>query len=425
LKEITIIGAGISGLACGWHLAEAGYKVTILEKEPISGGLAGSFLIKDKWLPFTYRHVLSPDKATQAFIKKLGFLDQLRWVKSTQVFWYEDKFYPLSKPHDIFGFNPLDFKSKIKLIYLGLYVWLRKDWDNLKDTDCDAWLNKIAGEKTTRLLFQNLMDIKFSMPLSSVSAAWLGKRLHQSVRNGHRYGYIESGWQELVNRMAACITERDGKIINNFEVTKISSNGGITGIANGGKPNSVSGDIIVNTAPPPVFNNILNLSGRSTLLLENIKYKSMISFVCGSAKNISGHYWSVVLKPHLMFGGFFNHTVLSSPKDKKGEYVYYFFSYLEDTDPLFGYAEDKIKDLYLNDIYKLFPDFSLNWHRIFKIKFSQPVFTRGYRNPPIELAENLYLAGVYRQFPKPRTMDSAFSSGLETAQYIIKKYGKN
>ena len=425
MKEITIIGAGISGLACGWHLAKAGYKVTILEKELISGGLARSFPIKDTWLPLTYRHVLSPDKVTKAFIKKLGFLDQLEWVKSAQVFWYEDKFYPLSRPQDIFGFKPLDFKSKIKLFYLGLYVWFRQDWDNLKDIDCDAWLNKIAGEKTTELLFQNLMDIKFSMPLSSVSAAWLGKRLHQSVRNGYRYGYIESGWQELINRMAADIIEKKGKILNNFEVTKICSNSEIIGIANDGKLNSVSGDIIVNTAPPPVFNNILNLSGKSKLLLKNIKYKSVISFVCGSAKDISGYYWSVVLKPHLIFGGFFNHTVLSSPKDKKGEYVYYFFTYLEDTDPLFEYTEEKIKDLYLNDINKLFPDFSLNWHRIFKIRFSQPIFTHGYHNPPIELAEHLYLAGVYRQFPKPRTMDAAFFSGLETAQHIIKKYGKN
>lgn len=425
MREVTIIGGGISGLTCGWHLAEAGYKVTILEKEPILGGLARSFFIKGKWLPLTYHHVLSPDKVTQEYIKKLGFLNQLRWIKSSQVFWYENRLYPLSRPQDIFRFSPLDLKSKIRLFFLGLYVWFKKDWDNLKGMDCDKWLNKMVGKKSTELLFQNLMDIKFSMPLSSVSAAWLGQRLHQSVRNRDRYGYIESGWQELINRMSEDIIKTRGRIFQNFEVSKVVSDNTIEGINREGQLNSISGDIIISTVPPPVFNNILNLPDKPRLLLENIKYKSLISFVCGSTNDISRYYWSVVLKPHLVFGGFFDHTVLSQSKGRDGENIYYFFTYLENTNVLFGYDEQKIKDIYLNDIKKLFPDFDMNWYRVFKFRFSQPIFTHDYNNPPIELTEHLYLAGIYRQFPKPRTMDAAFFSGFETAQYIIDKYGRN
>jgi protoporphyrinogen oxidase len=349
----------------------------------------------------------------------------LHWIKSSQVFWYENKFYTLSRPQDIFRFSPLDLKSKIRLFFLGLYVWLKKDWNNLKGVGCDKWLNRMLGKKSAELLFQNLMDIKFSMPLSSVSAAWLGARLHQSVRNADRYGYIASGWQDLFNSMADGIIEKKGRIFHNFEVTKIVSGNAIEGINSEGQLNSISGDIIISTLPPEVFNKILNLPNNPEIVLENIKYKSMISFVCGSTIDISRYYWSVVLKPHLVFGGFFNHTVLSLSKDRDNEYIYYFFTYLENTDPLFEFDEEKIKGIYLNDIRKIFPDFYMDWYRVFKIRFSQPVFTHDYKNPPIELTEQLYLAGIYRQFPKPRTMDAAFYSGFETARYIINKYGEN
>ncbi len=424
MKEVIIIGGGISGLACGLHLAESGYKVTILEKEAIIGGLARSFFIQGKWLPLTYHFVSLTDKTTQAYIKKFGLLNQLRWIESAQVYWYENKLYHLSQPQHIFSFNPLDFRSKLRLLYLGLYVWLREDWNELNTTDCKEWLNKIAGKKNTEMLFQNLMDIKFNMPLSSVSAGWLGNRMHYSIRNRDRYGYIDISWQELFNRMAEEIIKHKGEIFTDFEVSKVI-NSNVEGRDSSGKLISLSADITVSTVPLPILNNILNLPDEVKPRLSKMQYKSLISFVCGSTQNISQYYWSVVLKPHLVFGGFFNHTVLSPSSSIDDKSVYNFFTYLESDDPLFNYEDDKIKDIYVKDIRSLFANFSLDWYKIFRLEFSQPIWVYNYKNLPIEFIDNIYLAGVYRQYPKPRTMDAAFYSGFETAQYIINKYGKD
>ena len=41
-KNIIILGAGISGLACGWRLSQQGIRVNILESENAVGGLAGT-----------------------------------------------------------------------------------------------------------------------------------------------------------------------------------------------------------------------------------------------------------------------------------------------------------------------------------------------------------------------------------------------
>lgn len=424
MKKAIIIGGGISGLSCARYLAESGYKVIVLEKEAVLGGLARSFSINGRWLPITYRHVLAPDKVTRAYINKLGFLNQLRWIKSNQVFWYENRSYLLSLPQHILRFNPIDLRSKIKLLNFGFYVWLKKNWDDLKGIDCDEWLTRMVGENTKEILFQNLMDIKFNMPLSSISAAWLGKRLHQSCRNINRYGYLKPGWQGLLEKLGERgIGERGVRIVNNFEVTRITSDCVIEGIGENGIRDCLSADIIISTVPPPIFNEIVDLPDKHTLLVQNISYQSVIIFVCGSRKKTSSYYWSVVLKPHLIFGGFFNITELALEINSE-EYIYYFYTYIDWEKGIFQYDDERIKDIYLADIKKLFPDFSITWHRVFKIKFSQPVFNRDYNNPPIELTDKLFLAGVYRQYPRPRTMDAAFYSGLETAKHIVDKYGK-
>jgi len=424
LPQVTIVGGGISGLTCGWHLSEAGFGVRILEKEAVLGGLARSFFMDGNWIPLVYHHVMSPDKNTLDYIKRFNFLKDLRWIKSPQAFWYENRVYLLSQPQHIFRFKPLDLSSKFRLFKLGLYVWSKTDWEDLKDTHCDEWLNKVLGRHASELLFQNLMDIKFNMPLSSVSAAWLGRRMHQSIRNRDRYGYIRPGWQELLDSMARGIIERGGEILTNFEVKSICD-GKILGIDKDGRENSFPRHIIVSTIPPPVLNRIFTREYACRGALDNIKYKALISFVCASPEKISPYYWSVVLKPHLIFGGFFNFSVLSCVTASAGENIYYFFTYLENDALLLGYTDEKLKEIYLNDIRKIFPSFHMNWFKAFRLVFSQPVFLRDYQNPQIEVADNFYLAGVYRQFPRPRTMDAAFYSGRETAEYIINKYGKN
>lgn len=423
MKKVVIIGGGISGLTCGFHLAEAGYKVMILEKESVLGGLASSFVTNGKWLPMAYHHVMSPEKSTLGYIGKFNFLNQLRWVKSGQAFWFDNKSYLLSRPQHIFGFKPLDLISKLRLFYLGLYVWLKNDWNDLDGLDCNEWLNKMIGNKAKDLLFQNLMDIKFGMSSSSISAAWLGERMHRSVRNQERYGRIECGWQALINSIGESITGYQGEIRTNFEVNRIETNT-VQGINKEGEIESFDSDLVVSTVPPPVLNILLAESNKNKALLGSIKYKSFIGFVCSSAQEISRNYWSVVLKPRLIFGGFFNHNVLSPQTEVNSSYTYYFFTYLEDNDHLLQIDDKKLQELYLNDIHQIFPDFKVNWARIFKLRFAQPVFARDYINPPIEIADNMYLAGAYRQFPKPRTMDSAFYSGHQTAQHIIDKYAK-
>ena len=279
-------------------------------------------------------------------------------------------------------------------------------------------MNSVIGKKATEILFKNLMDIKFNMPLSSVSMAWLGRRLHQSVRNRETYGYLQSGLQEMLNRLCNNIKQKGGIIKTDFIVTKIDD-GFVEGRDKDGNYESFKADKIISSIAPPSLVPICNLSDSSKDMLNNIKYKAIISFICGSHDLLTKVYWSVILKPSLTFGGIFNHTVLYPDGGINGENVYYLFTYLNEDDPLLKMENNEIRYIYINDLRKIYPGFKTTWDRIFKVRFSQPIFARDYKNPPIRLEKRLFLTGVYKEYPSPRTMDSAFKSGVKTADYIL------
>jgi phytoene desaturase len=44
VKKVTVIGAGFSGLSAATCLADAGYDVTVVEKNNMAGGRARQFL---------------------------------------------------------------------------------------------------------------------------------------------------------------------------------------------------------------------------------------------------------------------------------------------------------------------------------------------------------------------------------------------
>lgn len=420
MAHVIVLGGGLAGLAAAERLGEGGCKVTVVEQDAVLGGLAKSFQLDGKWIPVTYHHVMLPDTVTQEYMKKLRLWDDPYWCNSAQAFWYEGREYLLSQPRHIFRFAPLSFRSKLRLLRFGLFCWHKKDWSDLEGTDCESWLTEKLGSDIVEMLFKKLFDIKFKIPMTAISMAWLGRRLHQSVRNRDWYAYPRGGIQALVDGLADNIRRRGGGILTETRVTKVAGHEVSTCTARG-ETSALAGDAVLSTLPPPVLNNICQLPDSLRAQLATVHYKSMISVVCGSRQRLSDCYWSVMLKPSLIFGGVFNHSALCPDAGRAGENVYYFFSYLNEGDALLDRDDSALWTLYLGEVRGVWPQFEAEWFRVFKVRHSQPIFARDYKNPPARTGfGSLYLAGVYRGYPSPRTMDSALRNGREVAELILK-----
>ena len=116
-KKALILGAGPTGLITAWKLLEAGWDVTIIEKNSIVGGLCRSWK-SNGFVIDTGPHIFhTPDNTLKKFWKK-HFADLLlegkfscKNVKGKNFDRYYD--YPLSQE----GLNKFDseLKKKIKL----------------------------------------------------------------------------------------------------------------------------------------------------------------------------------------------------------------------------------------------------------------------------------------------------------------------
>ena len=76
----AVLGAGALGLTVAMRLAQRGERVTILEREPLPGGLAAGFEIEPgMWLEKFYHHLFRSDRRAIAMIDELGLSSDLQW----------------------------------------------------------------------------------------------------------------------------------------------------------------------------------------------------------------------------------------------------------------------------------------------------------------------------------------------------------
>lgn len=419
MKRAVVIGGGLSALAAADALAARGWPVTVLERASEVGGLARSFLHDGRWIPETYHHAMRPDRVTLRYLARFGLERTLAWVNSGQSVWFEGRQYLLSKPWHLLGFTPLSIPDRLRMLRFGIDCWLPHDWARLDAERCDAWLHRKIGARASRLLFENLMEMKFQLPLAEASTAWLARRLHQSVRSGDWYGYPVGGVKRLVDALVESIRARGGAVVTGFEVDVIAD-GAVHGVDHAsGERRAYAAEAVVSSVPPVELAKLADFPPELARRFESVRYKAFVGLVCGSRDRRTDSYWNIVLQPQLGFGGVFNHGVFSRGE---GEQVYYLFAYTDADSPSFLAGDEEIAARWLEQLRSLWPGFAPDWHRVFRYRYSQPVFSSGFDVLPIETGvENVFLTGVYRGHPAPRTMDSALRQGEVTAEYLLAK----
>ena len=413
--DVCIIGAGFSGLGAALKLSHAGYNVMVIEKDPIIGGLAKSFLSKQGMILESYHHINAKEDIVLQYILKFGLRKELVWKKIKSAFWYNNKPVPLTTLTDIIRFGHISLKSKLNLIKLGLYVYFKKNYSDLNAISAEQWLNTIVDKELIDTLFTDLVLIKYKA-LNETSASWLGEMLHEDVHVRRRYAYLSCGLQHFINCFGEAIRKNKGIIHTNNEV--ISVNKGFVEMKNHrtNKRWGLQAKIIVSSIPPPLFNTI---SKQRYHELNTITYTPVTCMCCGARENISAYYRNIFIKSKYSFNGFFKYTQLNPIVQK--EHIYYFFSYQKHTNSQQKMLE--IEKSFIKDINHI-TSFKPLWKHSIYTPYGTPFFSVGYKNPPIQLSEILFLTGVYREYPTPRTMNSALKSGFKTADYIIKKNSK-
>ena len=106
MKNVTIIGAGITGLSTAWRLTENGYNVKLIEKSDAVGGLARSIKVNNYYLDIGPHSFFSEDKEVFNSVMNLfkGEKGQIPYSKRSVKMWFRNRYvdYPLSAKSVLF-----------------------------------------------------------------------------------------------------------------------------------------------------------------------------------------------------------------------------------------------------------------------------------------------------------------------------------
>ncbi|MCS7122331.1 MAG: NAD(P)/FAD-dependent oxidoreductase [Archaeoglobaceae archaeon] len=398
--KVAVIGAGLTGLTAAYNLKDYA-NVKVYEANEV-GGLLASFC-PNYCIEKFYHHCFKWDKELILLLKDLNLLSKLFWKTVKVGFAVNGKIYSLSNIIEIIKYPYLTLKEKAKLAFFTLKSKKRKDYEKYDEVYAIDGLKIEVGDSLLEKFFLPLLNAKFGENAQKISYAWLLARVSiRSNRNlkGEKIGYLRGGFKQLIDKLS-----EDLEIVEEFaEIKKFGK----------WQVNGEDFDAVVYTAP---------LDNLNFLQIRKIKYQSTVCALLALKRSLSDVYW--VNSIGTPFGAIIEHTNFAPLKDY-GEHLVYLVTYCSQQSEIFRMSENRIRDIFMNSLRKFgICEKDLNWIRIFKAKYSGPVYEVGFAKniTPYKISDGFYIAGMTSKPNYPeRSMNGSIKAGREVAEVLLKDY---
>ncbi len=263
-RKTFVIGAGMSGLAVGLHMAELGMNVSLFEKDSKVGGMAGSF----PWGEFPHLdygpHIYhTPDKQQENIWEKdygdLFYKNEF-WGKNVKGENFDQFYdYPLS-------FDSLrSFPSKLRDQILDEISHL----DEVRKAQAKTYREyvlELVGPTLMEMFFVHYPQKLWGISIDDMTANWAPKRVnfrrkHEHFHAGQWSAVGVSGSGAVLERMAKKFIEHGGTLLVNSALSCIEyKDGVITALIFGKKIIKVDkDDVVVSTMPLSILAEFLGI----------------------------------------------------------------------------------------------------------------------------------------------------------------------
>jgi len=371
-KTWGIIGGGMLGMTLALRLSQKGYKVTILESAAKAGGLTSSWQMIDgsekdtvTWDRF-YHVILMSDLNTRKILKEIGLENDLRWVETKTGFYSDGKLYSMSNLIEFFKFPPINLVDKFRL---GLTIFAAskmKNWQRLENIPVADWLEKWSGKRVFEKIWLPLLKAKLGDNYKNTSAAFIWstiQRMYAARKSGLKkemFGYVTGGYEKINNQFVKHLEETGIHIQYNSKVksiNKISS-----GKMEVTTQNSIQlfDEVISTLASGESVKIAEELTDAEKKLHNNIKYLGVICPSILLKKSISPYYVTNITDSWPPFTGIIEMSALIDKNEIKGNHLVYLPKYVNPEDELFDKSEEELRKLFLDSLFKMYPNLSEN-----------------------------------------------------------------
>ena len=429
--DLAIVGAGFTGLTAALESARKGRRVIVLEADQTPGGLAGTFEFADGvHVEKFYHHWFNNDVYVPRLVHELGLDGSIVTHPSRTGMYFNGRMWKLSTPLDLIRFTPLGFIDRIRLGLLVLQVRRVKDWRTIEHLSIREWLEPLCGPTVYRIVWQPLIDSKFSIYADAVNAVWFWKKLvlRGSTRDksgGEQLAYFKGGFGKLAAAMVTEIERLGGRIAYGRSVTGVGVEGTrITSLETA--EGAVHAQQFLFTPALPIVADLFDRVADTAWLerLRRVRYLGNMCLVLQLNRSLSDTYWLNVNDPGFPFVGVIEHTNFDPPEHYHGTHIAYLSRYLAVEDPVWSYTDDAYLEFALGHLKRMFPDFERSWiidFHVWRAQYAQPVTERNYssyvpgRETPFTNALVSTMAQIY---PEDRGTNYAIREGMDVATQL-------
>jgi protoporphyrinogen oxidase len=357
--SVGIVGGGILGLTAALRLAQAGVKVTLLERAPDLGGLVGSFDFGGRRVDRFYHVVLPSDRRVIGLAEELGLGDRFRFRPTKVGFYGDGRVFSMTSPAEFLTFPLLHPLDRLRLGAFVARCQLTKGHEELDDEPLLEWLERRSGRNVVERLWKPLLDSKFDGRYDDLPATYIWARTRRMGttrdRSGREVmGWLEGGYQTLVDALEQRIRALGGEIHAGTPVEQIAGSGGrATGIVVGGRFRPF--DHVLCTLAPPQARRLLAPELAALAPAEHCRYLGVVCLLLRTRRSVSPYYHLNITDRRVPLTTIVETTHVVDPQHVGGTLLYV-SKYVDPAHPDQERPLDELERDYLAHARTIFPD---------------------------------------------------------------------
>ena len=422
MTRTAVLGAGALGLTVALRLAQAGDEVTVIEREPLPGGLAAGFEIEPGvWLDRFYHHLFASDWHAIGLIHELGLGDALQWRRPLTVSLRDGRSHQLDSAGSLLRFTPLSLPDRIRMGAGLAYLRALPSADRLEGQTAADWIRRRMGASAYEVVWGPLLRGKFGALAEEIALPWFWARVHDRTA---QLGYLRGGFQQLYSRLAARIEELGGEIRLGSEVREVHSDpaGGLrVSMADGA---SLTADRVVSTLAVRLTCRLApELPEEYRARHDQATAYAAHCLVLALDRPLTSAYWTNINDPGYPFMALVEHTNYMRPADYGGRHLVYLGNYRPMDDPLLRTPTAAVVEQFAPHLARINPAFEPAWVTdawSFSAPFAQPIVTTDFRSqiPSFETPlPGLWVASMFQVYPHDRGQNYS----VELAEKLVKR----
>jgi protoporphyrinogen oxidase len=345
------------------RLTAAGFRVTLIEAAPTTGGLASAARHGEYTWDRFYHVVLASDRHLHALLGELELSDRLRWGTTRTGFYTDGRLYSLSSSLDFARFPPLSLLDKARLAGTILYASRVTDWRALERVPVSDWLQRLSGRRVLERMWLPLLRSKLgeNYKLASASFIWaIIQRMYAARRSGlkqERFGYVDGGYALVLDRFQQHLDSLGVETLVGHPVATVKQ------LQRGAEVHGVNGssrtfDHVVLTVPcGRVATMVPQLTGAETERLLGVTYQGIACASLLLEQPLADYYVTNITDSWVPFTGVIEMTTLVGKERFGGRSLVYLPRYLAQGDKFWNKTDDEIREGFIAALERMYPAF--------------------------------------------------------------------